>query len=124
MKVRYWDYERNTWAYGVSIWDGKALPYDNSGWRQQYDGRYGVLYQRRETGGYLTQAEMRAAKNVQPADIGVWARSAVLSEHAPSVVKCACGRRMTIAETRNKFRRCLRCRETNRALRKPNGRAA
>ena len=114
--VRYWDYECNRWATGLSVWDGKALPFDNSGW-QQKEPLLPVTSMDRS--GYISQDEMRQAKHVVPADMGVWSRSAGLPESAPSVLRCPCGVRLTVHEASKRMRRCRRCRETNRVLRKP-----
>jgi hypothetical protein len=115
-KVRYWDHVECCWMTGVSVWDGKALPFDNSGWQQKEpllgQGAY-------EQGKFITPTEMRKAKHVVPAEMGVWSKSAGYAETAPSVVSCGCGRKLTMRDARLRLRRCQTCRDANRVLRKP-----
>lgn len=119
--IRYFDHETNRWATAISIWDGKELPMDNSGWRQQYDGRYGVANQMRELGGYLSQDDMRKAKNIpKAASSGTdWLRSSTVAPDAPAVKACACGKQLNMREAKLKLKRCQKCRDGNRMLKKP-----
>jgi hypothetical protein len=104
---------------GLSCWDGKALPFDNSGWQQKEpllgQGAY-------EQGKFITPSEMRKAKHVVPAEMGVWSKSAGYAETTPSVVSCGCGKKLNMRDARLRLRRCQKCRDANRAtLRKPKG---
>jgi hypothetical protein len=87
-QVRYWDYETNTWAVGESVWDGKALPMDNSGWQQKEallgHGDY-------DQGKYLRASDLRGKAN---ADAPHWRRGTPrLNKPIPPRKRyCACGR--------------------------------
>ena len=77
MIITFWDHETGSWQTGDSVFDGKVLPGnadDHRFWAQ----REALLGQGNlERGKHLSKADMRKAKNVLPADSGVWSRSPV-----------------------------------------------
>lgn len=84
--VRYWNHEENRWASGESIWNGKALPMDNSGWRQKEallgGGDFGQ-------GEYLRQSDIKGKAN---ADTSRWRAPRLNKPIPPRNRYCACGR--------------------------------
>jgi len=96
--IRYWDDSIGGWAYAESIWDGKALPMDNSGWTQKQSllGR-GT----KELGQYPSTADTR--KKALP-DVNSWKHNAVFPVDGDPARKCGCGRLKARDE-----KRCRNC---------------
>lgn len=100
MKTRYWDTDRGCWAYGESIWDGRALPF------QLEDERYWAQAEAmlgqgdKSQGGYPTVAEMSRVK----------IKSAQKPMKRRPMERCPCGRVRPVNEPY-----CKRCARQRRA---------